>query len=108
MILELRIYHCAPGRLPALLKRFENVTLSLWQKYGIEQAGFFTTVVGPSNQTLTYMLKWSSLAEREQRWNAFINDPDWIQKRAASEADGVIVERIDSSLLEPTSFSALQ
>jgi hypothetical protein len=29
MIYELRIYHCIPGRLPALLKRFETTTLEL-------------------------------------------------------------------------------
>ena len=39
MIHELRIYHCLPGRLPALLKRFETVTLDLWKKHGIRQAG---------------------------------------------------------------------
>ncbi|WP_300179983.1 NIPSNAP family protein [Bradyrhizobium sp.] len=32
MILELRVYRCVPGRLPALLKRFENTTLKLWEK----------------------------------------------------------------------------
>ncbi len=25
MIYELRIYHCLPGRLPALLKRFDTI-----------------------------------------------------------------------------------
>ena len=34
MLHELRIYHCAPGRLPALNKRFETVTLKLWEKHG--------------------------------------------------------------------------
>jgi hypothetical protein len=32
MLYELRIYNCVPGRLPALLKRFETVTLKIWQK----------------------------------------------------------------------------
>jgi len=58
MILELRVYRCVPGRLPALLKRFENTTLKLWEKHGIKQAGFFTTLIGESNQELTYMLHW--------------------------------------------------
>lgn len=108
MIVELRIYHSLPGRLPALHHRFEHVTLALWRKHGIEQAGFFTTVVGPSNQTLTYLLKWSSLADREARWNAFLADPEWISQRAASEADAPIVARIDSSLLAPTGYSVLR
>jgi hypothetical protein len=108
MIIELRVYHCLPGRLPALHARFENTTLDLWDKHGIRQAGFFTTLVGPSNQTLTYMLAWDSLAEREARWNAFASDPEWIAKRAASEAVAPIVERIENSFLTPTSYSVFQ
>jgi hypothetical protein len=33
MIHELRIYHCVPGRMPALLKRFETVALKLWKRH---------------------------------------------------------------------------
>jgi hypothetical protein len=107
MIYELRVYHCAPGRLPALNERFTKVTLGLWQKHGIEQAGFFTTLIGPSNQTLTYLLKWESLAERETKWNAFASDPEWLAARAASEADAIIVERIENSFLTPTAYSSV-
>jgi hypothetical protein len=35
MIYELRIYRCVPGRTPALLSRFENETLRIWEKHGI-------------------------------------------------------------------------
>ena len=108
MIYELRVYHCAPGRLPALHQRFTQVTLALFQKHGIEQAGFFTTVVGASNQTLTYLLKWDSLAQREAKWTAFATDPEWVAARAASEADGIIVERIENSFLEPTAYSSVR
>ena len=71
MIYELRVYRCLPGRLPALLKRFETTTVKLWDKHGIKQAGFFTTLIGESNQELTYFLAWESLADREKKWNAF-------------------------------------
>ena len=108
MIYELRIYHCAPGKLPALSARFQNTTLPIWERHGIEQAGFFTTLIGPSNQTLTYLLKWDSLAERERKWNGFMLDPEWLAQRAASEVDGNIVERIESSFLSPTAYSALR
>ena len=47
MIVEMRIYHCAPGRLPALNDRFENITLGFFKKYGIEPIGFWTTLAGP-------------------------------------------------------------
>ena len=57
MIHELRIYRCAPGRLPALLNRFETITLKLWERHGIRQAGFWTTLIGDSNHDLTYLLQ---------------------------------------------------
>jgi len=108
MIYELRVYRAVPGRLPALVKRFETITMALWKKHGIRQAGFFTTIIGSSNQEITYMLAWESMAEREQKWNGFMTDPEWIAKRAESEKDGAIVANIVSSLLQPTSFSAVK
>ncbi|MBX9819986.1 NIPSNAP family protein [Afipia birgiae] len=108
MIQEMRVYRCVPGRLPNLLKRFENHTLKIWEKHGIRQAGFFTTVIGQSNQELTYFLAWESLAEREQKWTAFMNDPAWLSVREESEKDGQIVENIVSQLLTPTAFSLVK
>ncbi len=108
MIYELRVYRCLPGRLPALMKRFDTVTLGIWKKHGIRQAGFWTTLVGESNMDLTYMLAWDSLAERERIWNAFMADPEWIKERAESEKDGMIVANISSSFLQPTAFSSVK
>jgi hypothetical protein len=108
MIYESRVYRCIPGRLPALLKRFETVTLELFEKHGIRPAGFFTTLIGESNQELTYFLAWESLAERETKWNAFQSDPAWIDARAKSEADGQIIHNITSQLLVPTAFSTVK
>ena len=105
---ELRTYRCLPGRLPALLERFETVTLPLWEKYGIRQAGFWTTLVGPSHLELIYMLEWSSMAERETKWNAFQADADWKIALAKSEEDGRIVANVENAFLQPTSFSAAQ
>ena len=108
MLYELRVYRCVPGRLPALIKRFDTVTLKLWEKHGIRQVGFWTTLIGESNQDLTYMLVWNSLAEREQKWNGFMADPEWINRRAESEKDGAIVGNITSQILQPTSFSTMK
>ncbi len=108
MIVELRVYHCAPTRLPALLERFRSTTLSFFEKYGIEQVGFWTTTVGEDNHALTYLLKWNSMAEREERWNAFQADSAWIAARLESERERPIVMRIENSFLAPTDFSALR
>ncbi len=46
MIYEMRSYRAMPGRLPDLIKRFDTITLKLFDKHGIKQAGFWTTEVG--------------------------------------------------------------
>ena len=57
--------------------------------------------MGPSNAALYYILEWESLAEREQKWNAFQADPKWIATRKDSESSGQIVERIENLMLSP-------
>ena len=108
MIYELRVYKCVPGRLPALLNRFANITLKLWDKHGIKQAGFWTTLVGESNQELYYLLAWDSLADSDKKWNAFQADPEWLAKRAETEKDGPIVANVANQLLTPTAFSSVK
>jgi hypothetical protein len=108
MIHELRVYRCVSGRLPALVNRFQNVTLRIWEKHGIRQAGFWTTLIGESNHELTYLLEWESLTEREKKWNAFASDPEWHAARAETEKDGPIVDNIANSILQPTAFSSVR
>jgi hypothetical protein len=108
VIYELRVYHCLPGRLPALLKRFENHTLGFFDKYGIRQAGFWTTLIGESNHDLHYLLAWESLAEREEKWHAFQSDAQWAKIRAESEQSGMLIASVTTSFLTPTAFSAVR
>jgi len=107
MMYELRIYHCVPGKLPALNKRFETTTLKLFDKHGIRPVGFWTVLIGGTNQALYYLLEWKDMAERERNFNAFMADPDWVAKRAESEKDGPLVASIDSSFLAPTAYSRI-
>ena len=108
MIYELRTYRCVPGRLPALQNRFATITLKLWEKHGIKQAGFWTTLVGESNQDLIYLLAWESLAARDKKWAAFQADPEWQAKRAETEKDGAIVNNVSNQLLVPTAYSSVK
>lgn len=108
MIYELRTYRTLPGRMPALLKRFETRTLKIWERLGIRQLGFWRPTVGPSHLELIYILVWDSLAERERLWDTFVADPEWLEAAAASEVDGPILANITNSFMSPTSFSALR
>ncbi len=108
MIYEMRVYRCLPNRLPALVNRFANTTLKMWEKHGIKQAGFFTTLIGESNHELTYFLAWELLADREKKWNGFMSDQAWITARVESEKDGPILQNISNQFLQPTAFSAMK
>jgi hypothetical protein len=108
MIYEQRTYHAMPGRLPDLLKRFEQVTLPIWARLGIRQAGFWTVVVGSSNHDLIYLLAWDSMAEREQKMTAFATDPEWLEKRAKTEQNGPLISSFGNAFLQPTAFSSVK
>ena len=56
MIYELREYQPVPGQLANLLARFEDDTVHIWKKHDIRAVGFWTTLIGESSNTLTYML----------------------------------------------------
>ena len=108
MIHELRIYHCAPGRLPDLNKRFETITLKIWERFGIRAVGFWTVVIGENNHDLYYLLEWKDLAERDSLWNAFIADPEWLKARAETEKDGPLITSLTNYILSPTAYSKMQ
>ena len=108
MIYEMRSYRAMPGRMPDLLKRFDTITLKLFDKHGIRQAGFWTTEVGELNHNLMYLLAWESMAEREKKWAAFSTDPEWIAKRGETEKNGTLVQTFSNQFLKPTSFSSVK
>ncbi len=81
MIYELRIYRVMNGRMADLLTRFEHHTVPIMVRHGFLQVGFWTTIVGRSEQHLTYLLAWESLAQRQEKWDAFLSDPEWTSHR---------------------------
>lgn len=106
-IFELRVYHCFEGKLPNLLKRFREHTMALFERHGITNVAYWTPVDdGPlKGNTLFYVIKYPSREEAKTRWAAFANDPEWKAVAAASEIDGKIVEKVDSTFMEMTDFS---
>jgi hypothetical protein len=99
MLYELRTYEIAPGKMRAIADRFANITVPrFFKKYGIKPVMFWETTVGVSNH-FVYLLEWDSLAEREQKWDAFVSDPEWIAARNETERESVIVLRYTNILL---------
>jgi hypothetical protein len=108
-VYELRTYHCMPGRLEALKTRFRDHTTKLFAKHGMKNIGYWIPADAPDSQnTLTYILAHESRDAAKKSWTEFNNDPEWKAIRDASEKEGKIVEKVDSTYLTPTDFSPLK
>ena len=105
-VFELRVYHANEGKLDALLARFRDHTITIFKRHGIESVAYWTPTDEPlQGKTLFYMLKHPSREAATANWTAFRDDPEWKQVSAASEVNGKLVEKIESTFLKLTDFS---
>lgn len=108
-VFEIRTYTCYPGRLPALLTRFREHTVDIFNRHGMTSIGYWVPEDPPRSQdTLIYILAHPSRDQAKQHWQEFNSDPEWQKVRADSEAPGKIVSHVDSVYADPTDFSAIK
>jgi hypothetical protein len=108
-VYELRIYTAVEGKLPAVIARFRDHTVAIFQKHGMESVGYWVPADPPKSQnTLYYILRHPSREEAATNWAAFRKDPEWIKAQKESEANGKIVEKAESMFMSPTDFSKLK
>ena len=84
MLYELRVYEILPGRMDAIMARFSQHTMRIFERLDIEVVGFWQEVVGRSDR-LVYITRFASQADREAKWTAFQSDPEWQRVRAETE-----------------------
>lgn len=105
-VYELRIYHVAPGKLPDLLARFRDHTIELFSRHGMKSVAYWTPLDEPEkSNTLIYILHHPSREAAAANWKAFQDDPNWKSVREKSEANGKLVEKVDSTYMALTEFS---
>jgi hypothetical protein len=80
--------------------------MALFEKHGIKNVAYWTPTDEPlKGKTLVYMLEHPSREAAKTNWKAFQDDPEWISVRDKSEANGKLVEKVDSTYLALTDFS---
>lgn len=105
-VYELRVYHAAPGKLGDLLARFREHTIKIFDRHGMKSVAYWTPVDEPQkSDTLIYILQHPSREAAATNWKAFQDDPEWKSARDKSEANGKLVEKVDSTFLTLTDFS---
>jgi hypothetical protein len=105
-VYELRTYTTEPGRLPALHARFRDHTIKLFEKHGMQNGMYWVpTDEKLKDNTLIYVVSHASREAADKSWAAFINDPEWIKARDASEKDGKIVAKVERQYMVLTDYS---
>lgn len=106
---ELRIYTATPGNLDNLHARFRDHTTRIFAKHGMEVVGYWTpTDEEKADDTLIYVLEHASREAADASWQAFIQDPEWQEVAAASNANGQILGGIEREFMVATDYSPLQ
>jgi NIPSNAP len=105
-VYELRVYHTYEGKLDDLLRRFREHTMQLFERHGIHNVAYWTPTDDPlKGKTLFYILAHPSREAASANWKAFRDDPEWQEVQKKSEANGKLVEKVDSTFLTLTDFS---
>jgi hypothetical protein len=109
MIYELRIYHAMPGRLPALLARFREPHVTDLGK-AWHPPGWILDNANRREQSAAHLpsLRGDSMAEREERWGAFLADPEWIAISTEPRRTVHWCRTSATELLAPTAFSGVK
>jgi hypothetical protein len=105
-VYELRVYQAAPGKLAQLLARFREHTTKLFDRHEMKNVAYWTAVDEPQKgNTLIYILQHPSREAAAANWKSFQDDPEWKSVRDKSEANGKLVEKVESTFLVLTDFS---
>jgi hypothetical protein len=106
-VYELRTYHAAPGKLPELEARFRDHTIGIFNKHHMKSVGYWIPTDN-KDYVLIYVLEHASREEADKNWAAFRADPEWQAVAKASEANGKLVDHVDSVFMTPTDYSPMK
>jgi hypothetical protein len=106
-VFELRVYHTVPGKVPALESRFHDTTSKLLTKHDLNVVGYWVPEDAPWDNTFIFMVAHPSREEAKKNWDALWADPGF-QEVVKSEQANKLVEKVDTTYMHPTDFSAMK
>jgi NIPSNAP len=91
------------------LEMFNGGEIGIFQRLGMSPVFFGEGIFGHNLPSLTYMLAFQSLAERERLWKEFGGDAEFTKLRTKpGYSDADIVASISNSILNPLPFSSVR
>jgi hypothetical protein len=108
-VYELRMYHTFPNRLTPLVTRFRNGEVKVFEQNHMKFMGAWVPQDAPNHENLfIYLLAHENRDAAKKNWADFGADPEWKTIQKTSEADGKIVEKVESTFMDPVDFSPLK
>ncbi len=109
-VFELRVYHAPPGKLPDLQARFRDHTIEIFKKHNLTSIGYWIPQDADKghDNTLIYILAHESREAAKKNWAEFARDPEWQAVSKASEANGKIVDKVESTFMDPAGYSPMK
>ncbi len=108
-VYELRMYHTFPNRLTPLVTRFRNGEVKVFENNHMKFMGAWVPQDAPNHENLfIYLLAHENRDAAKKNWADFGADPEWKNIQKTSEADGKIVEKVESTFMDPVDFSPLK
>lgn len=108
-VFELRVYHAPPGKLADLQARFRDHTIGIFKKHNMTSVGYWIPQDPErKDNTLIYILAHESRESARKNWGEFARDPEWQTVSKASEANGKIVDKVESTFMDPTDYSPMK
>jgi hypothetical protein len=105
-VIEIRRYTAHEGKLDALVKRMGGGEAKMFEKHGMRNLFHAVASDPPESQNIYYyVLVHESREAAKKSWDSFRNDPEWKAFRAASEVNGPLVIKPESTFVTPTEFS---
>ena len=88
--------------------RFRDHTIEIFKRHGMESVGYWIPQDPDKKNTLVYIIAHKSREQATKNWAAFRTDPDWVKASKESEANGKIVDKVESVFMDATAYSPIK
>ena len=106
-VFELRTYTTNADKLDNLNARFQDHTMRLFVKHGMESVSYWIPTDEPASETtLIYILKHKTRDAAQASWKAFLADTEWQKVASESQKEGrILARKPDSVFMRATDYS---
>ena len=100
------------NNLPAILEstEYRDHTTAIFKKHHMEVVGYWAPQSSDPKykDTFIYILAHPSREAADKNWKEFQADPEWQKVKTESEKEGVLAKKVESTFMDPTSFSPMK